>query len=192
MSGSARLSLATFEAGGWTLGLDLRVVREASAHLDVTPAPTAPAFVHGLLNLRGHVVSVMDLGMRLGRGAARIGRDTRLVILKTNDELGPSGGALRTCPQKVALLVDRLCDFVETDADAVEPVPPHVDAAAAPFLSGVCRTEQGSIAILRPDALLCEDEIRVGARELGADDSRPLASDPEENGHGPTQDARHP
>lgn len=147
--------LACFFLDDEMFSINIRLVREINPHLDITPARTAPAFVSGLVNLRGQIVTVIDLGARLGLGARTINEDSRLVILKTNEELaGLSACSLQTSDDKVGLLVDRISDVINpTDADLESP-PPNLSGVVSEFLCGVCKTDGRSIGILDTQSLL--------------------------------------
>lgn len=147
--------LASFFLGEDRFSVNIRLVREINPHLDITPARKTESFVKGLVNLRGQIVTVIDLGEKLGLGEREIGPESRLVILKTNAELA----ALDACPlssteDKVGLLVDRISDVVTPDSEQLEPPPPNVEGPGSEFLSGVCKTEAATLGILDVSRLL--------------------------------------
>jgi chemotaxis signal transduction protein len=103
--------LACFYLGDAAFGLSIRLVREINPHLEITPAHKAPSYVRGLINLRGQIVTVIDLGERLGLGLRTIGPESRLVILKTNSELAALERCeLESCEDKIGFLIDRIAD----------------------------------------------------------------------------------
>lgn len=91
-------------------------VREILEVSRMTPLPLMPSFVRGVMNLRGAVVPVVDLGARLGLEPTRIGRRTCVVIvdIRLPDDQGS---------QRLGMLVDAVYEVVDTDADELEPVP---------------------------------------------------------------------
>ena len=77
----------TFYLGEDLFGLDILLVREINRHLELTRVDRTPEFVRGLMNLRGQIVTVLDLGIRLGIGARAIERESSCIVLKTRGEL---------------------------------------------------------------------------------------------------------
>jgi purine-binding chemotaxis protein CheW len=147
--------LACFFLEGEMFGVNIRLVREINPHLDITPVYTAPSHVSGLVNLRGQIVTVIDLGERLGLGKRTINESSRLVILKTNEELaGLADCTLETSDDKIGLLIDRIADVITPSQDDLEPPPPNLGGVGSEFLSGVCKIESRSIGMLDTRSLL--------------------------------------
>ncbi len=147
--------LTSFFLGDDLFSVNIRLVREINPHLDITPARKTESFVKGLVNLRGQIVTVIDLGEKLGLGACEIGPDSRLVILKTNAELSAlEDCTLESSEDKVGLLVDRISDVVTPESDQLEPPPPNLEGVGADFLSGVCKTDATTMGILDVSRLL--------------------------------------
>jgi len=153
--------LACFYLDDALFSVAIRMVREINPHLEITPARRAPSYVSGLVNLRGQIVTVIDLGERLGIGRREIGPDSRLMILKTNAELAALADCgLESCEDKVGLLIDRIADVVTPSPDQLEPPPPNLSGMSAAFLSGVCKTPDGTMAVLDVQGLLRSDVER--------------------------------
>lgn len=147
--------LASFFLGDDLFSVNIRLVREINPHLDITPARKVASYVSGLVNLRGQIVTVIDLKERLGLGRCEIGPESRLVILKTNSELAALDNcSLASTEDKVGLLVDRISDVVTPDADQLEPPPPNLDGVGFAYLLGVCKTEMDTMGILDLRSLL--------------------------------------
>ena len=147
--------LACFYLDDDLFAINIRLVREINPHLDITPTRTAPPYVSGLINLRGQIVTVIDLGERLGIGKREIGPKSRLVILKTNAELGPlQDEGLATSDDKIGVLVDRIADVITPEADDLEPPPPNLSRIAGENLFGVCKTSDHTVGILNPTQII--------------------------------------
>ncbi len=147
--------LTSFFLGEDLFSLNIRLVREINPHLDIAPARKTESFVKGLVNLRGQIVTVIDLGEKLGLGTCEIGPESRLVILKTNSELGALDDcSLSSSEDKVGLLVDRISDVVTPGPDQLEPPPPNLDGDGGDYLLGVCKTDQATMGILDVSRLL--------------------------------------
>ena len=87
------LDLATFYVRESAYGIDLLKIQEINKLLVLTPVPGAPAYVRGILNLRGQIVTVIDLGYKLGLPETRVNRKGRNIIARSSGEhIGPAGG----------------------------------------------------------------------------------------------------
>jgi purine-binding chemotaxis protein CheW len=114
--------LATFTIDGTAFGVDVTRVREVVRPLDVTPIPLAPPEVAGLINLRGEIVTALDLRVRLGIDA-RAGASAMNLIMTTGR--GP-----------VSLLVDEAGEVREVDATTFEPAPTTISGPARDLILG--------------------------------------------------------
>ena len=95
---------ATFYVGNLMLGVDIRKVQEINRQVDVTPVPNSPAHVRGVINLRGEVATVIDLRKVLGMEGAEESRDSRNLIVHSQDEA-------------IGLWVDRISDILTVRHD---------------------------------------------------------------------------
>ncbi|MBN1852235.1 MAG: chemotaxis protein CheW [Pirellulales bacterium] len=129
------LQLVTFYVGDLLLGLDILQLQEIIRNFDVTPAPHAPDYVLGVINLRGDVVTVVDLRTVLGYPPAEVTRETRNLIVESQGEF-------------IGLLVDRIADTVSITLDAIEPCPSNIDGVEGRFFRGVYTTETDIVVIL--------------------------------------------
>ena len=120
---STRL-LTTFVVDGLHLGVDALEVQEVLRHQPMTQVPLAPAEVSGLINLRGQVVTALDLRRRLRRPDRGPGELPMNVVVRTDD--GP-----------VSLLVDEIGDVIEVPADALEENPETVSDLERELVLGV-------------------------------------------------------
>ena len=144
---------STFRLGDRLFGLDLMMIREINRILDITPVPHAREHIRGLINLRGQIVTILDLGVRLGLSRQEIGEESHNIILKTTGELA----AIRqeagqphftTSSDLVGFLVDAIGDVVEADESSIEPPSANVSEAEGRFLSGVIKTDAGLLVLL--------------------------------------------
>lgn len=134
------LQFATFYVGEQLMGVDLRQVHEINRHVDATPVPHAPEFVRGVVNLRGEVVTVVDLRAVLGIDGEVARGERRCVIIDAGGE-------------KTGLLVDRIADVVAIGADQLDPPPANVGGVDGRRLIGVCRLEQALLVVLDVNAI---------------------------------------
>ncbi len=129
----------TFRIEGDLLGMDVLRVREISRILDITPVPEAPAYVRGLVNLRGQALTVFDLGIRLGLPQREITEESHNVVLKHHP---------------VGLLVDSIGNIVQCDESEVEQGPANAGSIQEKFIEGVLKLEDELLVILNTAKLL--------------------------------------
>ncbi len=150
------IQYTTFRLNDRLFGLDILVVREINRILDITPVPKAADHIRGLINLRGQIVTIIDLAVKLGLPRRDIGEESHNIILKTEAELVAArlGRELHTSADLVGFLVDAIGDVVEADDNAIEPPSANVDEAESRYLSGVIKTEAGLLVLLDLKELL--------------------------------------
>lgn len=116
--------LITFYVGEMLVGLDITAVKEINRNLDVSTVPHAHRNLRGVINLRGEVVTVLDLRGVLELPAGAIGRHSRNVIVRWRSE-------------HVGLLVDRISDVVNVPVAEIEPPPANLQGIDGKYINGV-------------------------------------------------------
>lgn len=148
---------ASFECAGSRFALDVLLVREINRGLEVTPVTPAPAALAGLMNLRGQIVSVIDLAAALGLSGDRADRPW-YIVLKTAEEVAriPAlAGRLDEAPREpAALLVDRIGEMIEAEPGETSPAPANSAEFAARFVRGVLSRPDGIVMLLAPQEVL--------------------------------------
>lgn len=138
------IEMATFYVGNALFGMDILKVQEINKSLDMTSVPQAPEYVKGILNLRGQIVTIIDLGVKLGLSKIEIGPDTRNIIVNSKNEY-------------IGLLVDRIGDVERTSEDNIEAPPANIGGVKAKYFEGVCKKENRLIGILNLEKVLSEE-----------------------------------
>ncbi|TXG98045.1 MAG: chemotaxis protein CheW [Nevskiaceae bacterium] len=128
----------SFWLGGQSYGIDILQVQEVLARAEIEPVPRAPADVLGVINLRGSIVTVVDLRARLGLPAA----DGGVVVIA--DVAG----------QAVGLRVDRVAEVLNIPEHAIKPAPNTGAGLAATRVRGVVPRQQDLLTLLDVSALL--------------------------------------
>lgn len=129
------MELATFYIGDALCGIDILRIQEINRLLDVTWVPQAPTYVLGVLNLRGRIVTVIDLGKKLGLSPIRMNKDNRNIIVDAQDE-------------QIGFLVDSISDVMLADTDKIEPAPANIGGVQGKFFKGVFKTDTSLIGVL--------------------------------------------
>lgn len=140
----------TFSLGEQVFGMQITDVREIIQYRTMTTVPRMPAFVRGMINLRGSVVPVIDLHARFGLGEAAIGKKSCNVIFDV------VRGGERV---ELGLLVDAVSAVVTIAPDSLEPPPAFGAAVPRDFIAGLGRAGQGFVTLLDPDRALDLDEM---------------------------------
>ena len=141
------LELATFYVGDALYGMDILRVQEINRLMDFTMVPQSPEYVMGIMNLRGQIVTVIDLSKKLGLPETELKDESRNIIVNNQGEY-------------IGLLVDKISDVVRTDTDKVEPPPSNMGGVQGSFLKGVFKMDNNLIGILNVEELLkTADEI---------------------------------
>ena len=139
-SASAAMRCLLFTAGGRLFGCEVRVVREIIPIRRATRLPGAPAYVHGLINLRGSVVTVIDLVRRFGGSGADAAEGSIIVV-----DFGS---------RAVGMAVDAMRDVQNVFAKGVETGGGVAAGLPASVVSGMADTTEGLAILLDVDAVL--------------------------------------
>jgi len=132
--------LSTFHVGKYLFGVDVSLVQEVVRLQQITPVPLAVPEIAGLINLRGEVLTAIDLRSRLGLPPAEGGREPVNVVVRVDDE-------------PVSLLVDEIGGVLEVSQVPFEQTPSTVDERVRDLLLG---------AYTLPDRLL----LALNARQV--------------------------
>ena len=138
-----RQEIVSFHINGQEYGIDIRSVREIRGWTQVQPMPHSPDYVLGVINLRGTVLPIVDLAVRLGLPAQE--RTTRNAII-----------VIQAGEQTVGLLVDDVSDLLGFSADAQQATPDIVEARCLTFVPSVLMIEGRMIGMLAIESLLPE------------------------------------
>ncbi len=142
--------LIIVEIGEQKFAMDIMAVREIRGWTASTPLPHAPDYVHGMINLRGVVLPVVDLGMRLGIATTPPDSSSVVVVVHIAD-------------QPVGLRVNTVCDIMTVAENMVQATPAIGAAQVGEFVAGVMTTDAGIITLLSLDLILPQDAIVADA-----------------------------
>ena len=146
----------TFYIGDGIYGINILGIREINYTRMFTPVPLAYDHIAGLLNLRGQIVTVWDMGIPLGYPKRTLKEESSLLVMKVNDELSAVARkqGITTHASQVGLFVDRIGDVISCEDSEIAPVPAHADAQVAKFLEGVIRQEGSLVGLINLPELL--------------------------------------
>lgn len=132
---------ATFVVEDLFFGIDVLRVQEVLRFQQMTPVPLAPGVIEGLINLRGQIVTALDMRRRLKLPVRPAGSLPMNMVVRADE--GP-----------VSLLVDEIGDVLQPDEAAFEPAPDNVTAAVREFIRGVYKLKDRLLLVLDPDKTL--------------------------------------
>jgi purine-binding chemotaxis protein CheW len=154
----------TFHVAGEQYAVAVLAVKEIIEYQPLTRMPSAPAWIRGVMNLRGGVVPVADLALKFGLPAAEITNRTCIVIVES------AGGVV------MGLLVDAVDQVLDLPADAVVPAPPFGTSVKASQLLGLGKLGPQLVLLLDVERVLFSEETSQGAP--AEPDAGPVAEAP--------------
>jgi purine-binding chemotaxis protein CheW len=145
---------STFFVDGSLFGIEVERIHEVTSIAEITPVPLSPPMVRGLINLRGQIVTAIDLRRCLQRGDRS--NDSRPIhlIAYTDDGLA-------------SFLVDQVDDVMEVDEDTFEPPPETLRGCCRDLIRGTYKLAGRLLLVLDTEAVM--NEISVAAPEQSDD-----------------------
>lgn len=143
----------TFDLGGEMFAVATRFVREIMEYGQLTTVPMMPAFICGVINLRGAVVPVIDLSVRFGSARTELNRRTCIVIVESVDDIGST--------QILGVIVDAVSEVLEISSADIEPAPAFGAKIRTDFIAGMGKVAGKFVILLNLDKVLSVDEIAV-------------------------------
>jgi len=142
----------TFALGGEMFAVGILNVKEIIEYGHLTEIPMMPAFIRGVINLRGSVVPVIDLSARFGGKTTEVSRRTCIVIVEVSD------GDLR---HDIGIMVDAVSEVLDIPGSEIEPPPSFGAKIRADFIFGMGKVDGKFVIILNIDKVLSVEEIAM-------------------------------
>jgi|JFJP01.1.fsa_nt_gi purine-binding chemotaxis protein CheW len=136
--------LVIFGLNGAWYGLEASQVQEVILVEDNTIVYHSPSYVRGIINLRGKIVTVLDLETKVGLPAHPVQVDSRILIVPWQQE-------------QVGLLVEVVAEVVSLSREQIDPVPMNISDGLRHFLSGVCKIDNRLIGIIDLEKVLAPE-----------------------------------
>lgn len=148
-----RNQVVRFMIGKESFGIDIEKVHEIMTVPDITKVPDTPDFLEGIINLRGKIVSVIDLRKRLRVNGVHRDKKNRILVTEIEGRV-------------VGLIVDEVSEVLRLDPGSIEPPPEVVSSVGADYIIGVGKLKDRIILLLDIKKVLNTEEIsRLGNRE---------------------------
>jgi purine-binding chemotaxis protein CheW len=141
----------TFHVGDLFLGIEVERIQEVLRDSVVTVVPRAPAAIRGLINLRGQIVTAVDLRTRFGLPSPDADGNSTLLVLDGADQL-------------LSLVVDRVGDVVEVEDDHFEEPPDTLRSDSRRLIRGAYKLEHHLLLVLDADHAF---NLEAGREEKG-------------------------
>ncbi|MHB8578583.1 MAG: chemotaxis protein CheW [Ignavibacteriaceae bacterium] len=144
---SELLQLVSFMIQNEEFAIDILFVQEINRMLQITKVPNAPAFVSGVVNLRGRVIPVIDLRKKLGMEAKQHDKNTRIVVVEVKEKT-------------VGFIVDAVKEVLRIPASITEPPPELVTGINSEFIMAVGKLEDRLITLIDIEKILSNNEAK--------------------------------
>jgi purine-binding chemotaxis protein CheW len=147
----------TFKLGPEDFGIGILKVQEIIGMLAVTRMPRTPAYVRGVVNLRGKVIPVLDLRLKFGMDVRQDTERTCIIVVQLQ-----SGEATVT----MGLIVDEVSEVLDVAATQIEPPPSFGSSVDVSFIMGMGKVGQKVVQLLDADRILMRQELEaIGTAE---------------------------
>ena len=141
----------TFQLGNRTYGVPVKSVREINPMTDITPVPKTAHFVAGVMNLRGKIIPVIDLRLKLNMEASAHTRSTCIVVVETLED--SQGNHF------MGAIVDSVNSVIELATAQIEAAPVLGDASKLKFVTGMGKVDSQVLILLDVAATLSPEEL---------------------------------
>lgn len=139
------LQWVTFMLESETYGINVMQVREVLRYTEIAPVPGAPSHVLGIINLRGNVVTVLDMRTLFGLEPSDVTNETRVIVIETSTQV-------------VGLMVDSVAEVVYLKSSEIDTTPTVGTEEGSKFIQGICNRNDTLLLLVNLDRLLIDDE----------------------------------
>jgi len=140
----------TFMLSSELFAIGILRIKEIIEYGNLTEVPRMPSFIRGVINLRGAVVPVIDLGARFGKQPTKVSQRTCIVIIEVAHE---------DARQEVGVMVDAVNEVLDIPASEIEPAPNFGAKIRADFIRGMGKVDGKFVILLNVDHVLSLDEM---------------------------------
>jgi len=144
----AARELIAFRVGAQEFCINIMTVREIRGWTMATVLPRAPKFVRGVINLRGAVLPIVDLAVRLGLPSAEPTARNVIIVAQVNN-------------QQIGLLVDEVSDILTTNEKDIQAAPDVSSELVRSFVRGLLSLDERMISLISLDHLLAAPELEA-------------------------------
>jgi purine-binding chemotaxis protein CheW len=152
-----RREFLTFTLGKESYAIDILKVQEIRGYETPTRIANAPEFIKGVINLRGHIVPIVDMRLKLGVGEARYDNNTVVIVLNILKRV-------------VGIVVDSVSDVITLAADAIKPPPEFGATLKTEYIVGLASVGEELLILVDIERLMGSRDMQLvdAATEPGA------------------------
>jgi purine-binding chemotaxis protein CheW len=158
-SGLEQTQYLTFQLAGEEYAIGILQVKEIIPYLTLTAVPQTPASIRGVINLRGSVVPVIDLAVKLGLSPKPITARSCIVIVETK---------IATGNLIMGVIADSVSQVIDLPPQEISATPPFGTGVQIDFLRGIGRSGQKFVLVLDIDKVLGSDDADAETRANGS------------------------
>jgi purine-binding chemotaxis protein CheW len=147
---SATHQFVGFRLGGEDYAIAITKIQEIIVMKPITRIPQVPAFIEGLINLRGSVIPVVNLRTLFGLEHRELDDETRTIIVNVGD-------------RTIGYIVDEVTQVMRIAADQIQPAPVSITAVSKQHIAGLAQLEDRLLVILEIERLLKPEELEVAS-----------------------------
>lgn len=136
--------IVIFQVGETYCGITIDNVQEINKNMEITTVYSAPDYVRGVINLRGQIVTIIDMRKKFHMEPTVISKLMNNVVVNSKGE-------------QIGLLVDNVEDIIPANPEEILPSPPHMNDAMGKYFTGVYKLEEDLVAILDMEKLLSKE-----------------------------------
>ncbi|XLP07542.1 chemotaxis protein CheW [Alteromonas marina] len=148
----------SFVLGDEHYALDITTVKEIRGYEQVTKIANAPAFIKGVINLRGDIVPIVDLRIKFNVGEATYNDFTIVIMLNIQERI-------------VGIVVDGVSDVIRLSEEQVLPPPEFGVAFDSRYLHGLADVDEKMVILVNIESLITSEELGLVAPESVKDDA---------------------
>jgi purine-binding chemotaxis protein CheW len=142
--------LLTFALGSEEYGIDILKVQEIRGYEKVTHIVNSPAFIKGVINLRGTIVPIIDLRLKFALGSAEYTAFTVVIILNVSNRV-------------VGVVVDSVSDVICLDPEEIKEAPPMSSDLDTRFIQGLATLSERMVILMDIEALMSSPDMALSA-----------------------------
>jgi|LFRM01.1.fsa_nt_gb purine-binding chemotaxis protein CheW len=137
-----------FSVGKEKFGVDVNQIKQVIPVMETTYIPNSPAFVKGVINLRGDIIPIIDLAGKLSLQRVEVDEEKKRIIIVELKNI-----------QNVGMLVDNVTEMIRIDADEISDAPDLVKAVHSDYIQGVAKVNNQLLILLNLNKVLTSEEL---------------------------------
>ena len=142
------LQLVSFKISNEEFGVDILCVQEINRMLQITKMPNTPEFIEGVINLRGRVIPVLDLRVKLGMPRKEHDKNTRIIVVELKGKT-------------IGFIVDEVSEVLRIPKSITEAPPEMVGGVNSDFITSIGKLEDRLLILLDLEKILSTTEFNV-------------------------------